>query len=108
MLYNVTTMCTIWHTIATRDVRLLRHQLEILETLPDNCMFQNYLRCHDDIGWGLDYGYLGWFGTREAPHKKYLNDWFTGVWPGSPSRGELYNNSEALADARLCDRSDHS
>ena len=102
MLYNVTTMCTIWHTVATRDVKLLRHQLEILETLPDNCMFQNYLRCHDDIGWGLDYKYLGWFGAQEAPHKKYLNDWFTGVWPGSPSRGELYNNSEALADARLC------
>ena len=102
MLYNVTTMCTIWHTLATRDVRLLRHQLEILEILPDNCMFQNYLRCHDDIGWGLDYGYLGWFGTQQAPHKKYLNDWFTGKWPGSPSRGELYNDSEELADARLC------
>ena len=38
----------------------------------------------------------------EAPHKKYLNDWFTGKWPGSPSRGELYNDSEVLRDARLC------
>ena len=102
MLYNVTTMCTIWHTLATRDVKLLRHQMEILELLPDNCMFQNYIRCHDDIGWGLDYGYLAWFGTHEAPHKKYLNDWFTGRWPGSPSRGELYNESEVLQDARLC------
>ncbi|MBR7088657.1 MAG: alpha-amylase family protein [Mogibacterium sp.] len=102
MLYNVTTMCTIWHTLATRDVKLLRHQLEVMETLPDHCMFQNYLRCHDDIGWGLDYKYLGWFGVQQTPHKKYLNDWFTGVWPGSPGRGELYNNSEKLADARLC------
>ena len=102
MLYNVTTMCTIWHTLATRDVKLLRHQLEELELLPGNCLFQNYLRCHDDIGWGLDYGYLGWFGMGEAPHKKYLNDWFTGRWPGSPSRGELYNDSEFLRDARLC------
>ena len=102
MLYNVTTMCTIWHTVATRDVKLLRHQLEQLETLPHNCLFQNYLRCHDDIGWGLDYGYLGWFGMQEAPHKKYLNDWFTGRWPGSPARGELYNDSEVLRDARLC------
>ena len=102
MLYNVTTMCTIWNTFATRDVKLLRHQLEQLEMLPDNCLFQNYLRCHDDIGWGLDYGYLGWFGLQEAPHKKYLNDWFTGRWPGSPARGELYNDSEVLRDARLC------
>jgi amylosucrase len=102
MLYNVTTMCTIWNTLATRDVRLLKHQLELVETLPNNCMFQNYLRCHDDIGWGLDYKYLGWFGLSENTHKKYLNDWFTGKWEGSPSRGELYNDSEMLQDARLC------
>ena len=102
MLYNVTTMCTIWHTLATRDVKLLRHQIEQLEMLPSVCLFQNYLRCHDDIGWGLDYGYLGWFGITEAPHKKYLNDWFTGKWPGSTSRGELYNDSEVMRDARLC------
>ena len=25
MLYNATTMCTTWHTVATRDTRLLRH-----------------------------------------------------------------------------------
>ena len=102
MLYNVTTMATMWHTLATRDVRLLRHQLEQIGDLPENCVFQNYLRCHDDIGWGLDYGYLGWFGIGEASHKKYLNDWFTGKWPGSPARGELYNDSEWLRDARLC------
>ena len=102
ILYNVTTMCTIWHTLATRDVSLLRHQIDLVAGLPDNCVWQNYLRCHDDIGWGLDYAFLGWFGMGEAPHKKYLNDWFTGKWPGSPSRGELYNDSEVLRDARLC------
>ena len=102
MLYNVTTMATIWHTMATRDVRLLRHQLQQIENLPSNCIFQNYLRCHDDIGWGLDYGILGQHGMSEAAHKKYLNDWFTGKYYGSPSRGELYNDSEWLRDARLC------
>ena len=29
MLYNVTTMATTWHTVATRDVRLLKKQLDI-------------------------------------------------------------------------------
>ena len=102
MLYNVTTMASIWHTMATRDVRLLRHQLQQIENLPPNCIFQNYLRCHDDIGWGLDYGFLSQFGMGEASHKKYLNDWFTGKYYGSPARGELYNDSEWLRDARLC------
>ena len=102
ILYNVTTMCTTWHSLATRDVRLLSHQMEQVCRLPDNCFFQNYLRCHDDIGWGLDYGFLGQFGMEEVTHKKYLNEWFTGKWPGSWSRGELYNDAANLGDARAC------
>ena len=102
MLYNVTTMCSTWHCLATQDVRLLQRQLEQLTALPGSCTFQNYLRCHDDIGWGLDYPWLKQFGIEEVAHKKYLNDWFTGKWPGSPARGELYNDDPRLGDARLC------
>ena len=102
MLYNVTTMASTWHTVATRDVRLLRRQLDQVSTLPTDYLFQNYLRCHDDIGWGLDYPWLQQFGTEEVAHKKYMNDWFTGKWPGSWSRGELYNDDPRLGDARLC------
>ncbi|MBQ4434711.1 MAG: amylosucrase, partial [Clostridia bacterium] len=102
MLYNVTTMATVWHTVATRDVRLLEHQLRQVFALPSVYTFLNYLRCHDDIGWGLDYGFLSQFGQQEVPHKKYLNDYLTGKWPGSPARGELYNDDPRLGDARLC------
>ena len=102
MLYNVTTMCTTWHSLATRDIRLLRRQLDQVCALPKEYLFQNYLRCHDDIGWGLDYHWLAQFGTDEVAHKKYLNDYFTGKWPGSPSRGETYNDDPRLGDARLC------
>ncbi len=102
MLYNVTTMCTTWHTVATRDARLLKRQMEQVCALPETCLFQNYLRCHDDIGWGLDYPWLEQFGITEVAHKKYLNDWFTGKWAGSWSRGELYNEDLVTGDARLC------
>ena len=102
MLYNVTTMATTWHTVAAADVRLLRHQLGQVFALPRDYTFLNYLRCHDDIGWGLDYHFLAMFGMHEIPHKKFLNDYFTGSYPGSTSRGELYNNDPRLGDARLC------
>ncbi len=102
MLYNVTTMASTWHTVATRDVRLLRHQLDAVFALPRQYTFLNYLRCHDDIGWGLDYDYLGQFGISQVPHKKYLNDYLTGKWYGSDARGELYNDDPRLGDARLC------
>ena len=102
MLYNVTTMASTWHTVATKDVRLLQHQLNQVFELPKEYVFLNYLRCHDDIGWGLDYGFLRQFGEEEVSHKKYLNDYLTGKWPGSPARGELYNDDPKLGDARLC------
>ena len=103
MLYNVTTMATTWHTLATGDVSLLKRQMEAVCSLPKEFTFLNYLRCHDDIGWGLDYPWMReCFGTDEVAHKKYLNDYFTGKWPGSDSRGELYNDDPRLGDARLC------
>ena len=102
MLYNATTMCTTWHTIATADTRLLRHQMDTLSCLPKEYLFLNYIRCHDDIGWGLDYPWLSQFGTSEVPHKRYLSDYLTGHWHGSDSKGELYNDDPVSGDARMC------
>lgn len=102
MLYNVTTMASTWHTVATRDVRLLKNQMNIVNGLPKEYTFLNYLRCHDDIGWGLDYNLLKYWGMEEVPHKRYLNDYFTGKTEGSVSRGELYNEDLVLGDARFC------
>ena len=65
-------------------------------------MFLNYLRCHDDIGWGLDYPFLRMFGIDEVAHKKFLNDYFKGDFRDSPSRGETYNDAPELGDARMC------
>lgn len=102
MLYNVTTMATTWNTVACRDTRLLRRQLEAICSLPREYTFLNYLRCHDDIGWGLDYATLSEWGMREVPHKQYLNEYFQGFTPGSVSRGELYNADPVTGDARFC------
>lgn len=102
MIYNVTTMASTWNTIATKDVGLLKRQMDQVCALPKDYVFLNYLRCHDDIGWGLDYDWLAQFGIDEVAHKKFLNDYFTGKGYNSDSRGELYNDDPRLGDARLC------
>ena len=101
LLYNCTTMATTWHTVATQDVRLLKMQLDTVSKLPKEQVFLNYLRCHDDIGWGLDYPTLAGWGMEQAEHKQYLNDYFRGC-TGSDARGELYNEDPVTRDARLC------
>ena len=102
MLYNVTTMATTWHTVATRQVKLLKKQLDIVNALPREYVFQNYLRCHDDIGWGLDFDFLAQDGINEVAHKNYLNGYFRGLAGFSRSRGELYNYDPVTQDGRFC------
>ncbi len=102
MLYNLTTMATTWHSVASRDIRLLKKQMDIVNSLPKDYLFLNYLRCHDDIGWGLDYATLKDWGMREVEHKRFLNQYFTGKYEGSVSRGELYNDDPVTQDARFC------
>lgn len=102
MLYNVTTMATTWNSIATRDIRLLKKQMDIVSRLPKQYTFLNYLRCHDDIGWGIDFDTMKQWGMEEPSHKRYLNDYFTGKIADSISRGELYNDDPVTQDARFC------
>ena len=102
MLYNVTTMATIWHSLAVQDTELLKKQLDTVCALPKEYTFLNYLRCHDDIGWGLDFAFLQTQGMEEVAHKRFLNDYYTGRFPGSESRGQLYNDDPVTQDARFC------
>lgn len=102
MLYGVSTMVNLWGALATADTRLLKAQLDALHSLPKNCFFVNYLRCHDDIGWGLDEAVEVQLGIDPQLHKEYLYRFYEGAFPGSWSAGELYNYDPVTRDARTC------
>ena len=102
LLYNASTMATQWSALASADVRQLKRQLDDLHSLPSHCWFVNYLRCHDDIGWGLNEEYGKTIGIDPVAHKKYLYEFFEGSFPGSFARGERYNYNPATLDARTC------
>jgi amylosucrase len=102
LLYNATTMATQWSALASGDVRQLKRQLDDIHSLPDHCYFVNYLRCHDDIGWGLNEEYGKSIGMDPVLHKKYLYEFFEGSFPGSFARGERYNYNPQTQDARTC------
>ena len=102
LLYNASTMATQWSALASGDVRQLKKQLDDLHSLPGHCCFVNYLRCHDDIGWGLNEEYGRSIGIDPLAHKKYLYEFFEGSFPGSYARGERYNYDPATQDARTC------
>ena len=102
LLYNASTMATQWSALASGDVRQLKRQLDDLHSLPEHCYFVNYLRCHDDIGWGLNEEYGKTIGIDPLAHKKYLYQFYEGSFPGSYARGERYNYDPITQDARTC------
>jgi len=99
ILYNANFMVNILGGIATRDTRLL--QIDHANfSVPQSCCFMNYIRCHDDIGWGFNEMAIRDFGWQPYEHKQFLINFYSGNYEGSFSKGELYQYNPRTHDAR--------
>ena len=101
IMYNASGMVQLWSALATQDVRMLVRTASKRYQIPKHGTWINYVRCHDDIGWGFDqdiYWVLGW--DPEA-HKQFLISFYKGTFPGSFSIGELYEFNPITMDARI-------
>ena len=94
-------MSDIWHTVATKDTTLLRHGIDKTAGLLQAPVFQNYLRSRNTVRWNLDYDFLKNSFITEGPHRDYLNEFLSGLFPDSFARGEIYVNPET-EEAELC------
>jgi len=99
LLYNANYMVNVWNAFATRDTRLLNFDNSRF-VVPKKSCWMNYIRCHDDIGWGLNEEELERQGISAFHHKQYLINFFNGKFPDSFSKGENYQYNEISEDAR--------
>ena len=100
LLYGVSSMVNIWGALASEDIRLLKCQTEDLLSLPAHSAFVNYVRCHDDIGWGFDESKETELGIDPLLHKIFQYRFWSGEFPGSYACGGLYNYDAKTLDAR--------
>lgn len=100
LLYGVSAMVNIWGALASEDIRLLKCQIEDLLALPSHSAFVNYVRCHDDIGWGFDERKEAELGIDPLLHKIFQYRFWSGEFPGSYACGGLYNYDAKTLDAR--------
>lgn len=101
MGYNPTTMALMWEAAATRNVALLADGLRRRTRLPPGCQWLTYLRCHDDIGWGFaDEDAVG-LGLDPDGHRRFLNDFYSGEFPGSFAAGSRFQVNPSTGDARI-------
>ncbi len=99
--YNPLLMTAVWDALATDDVRFLDIALGARFRLPPGCAWLNYLRSHDDIGWGFDDGDALRLGVDPPLHRRYLNAFYSGRFAGSFARGELFQENPQTGDARI-------
>ena len=99
--YNPLLMALLWNSLATREVRLLRHSLSHRFRIPNDCAWVNYIRCHDDIGWTFDDGDASALGINGYDHRHFLNSFYTGRFLGSFARGLPFQENPRTGDARI-------
>lgn len=100
VMYNASFMVLLWNSLATRDVRLMERSLAKDYGIPDDGIWINYVRCHDDIGWGFETDILRSLGLDPEQHKQFMIRYMEGKFPGSFSVGELYEYNPVTGDAR--------
>ncbi|MBL7748352.1 MAG: hypothetical protein JNM19_13030 [Chitinophagaceae bacterium] len=99
--YNATHMALQWDMLATGDTKvMLAAQHELLKK-PFGTSWITYTRCHDDIGLGYDDYMIKQAGYNPYEHRKFLKDYYSGEYNGSPARGALFSSNPKTGDARI-------
>ncbi len=88
--YNPILMVCIWEALATQNATLLRATMEKRFALPADAAWINYLRSHDDIGWGFADEDAAEIGLNGEDHRWFLNLYYMGRFPGSRAAGEPF------------------
>jgi amylosucrase len=99
--YNPLLMALLWESLATREIRLLRSSMSHRFRIDPRCAWVNYVRCHDDIGWTFDDGDAARVGINGYNHRRFLNDFYTGRFPGSFARGLPFQENPKTGDCRI-------
>lgn len=101
MAYNATFMALLWDAVATKNAMLLNQGIRSIPEKLERATWLNYVRCHDDIGWGFDDNDIRLAGYDPQQHRRFLVNYFTGNFPGSTAKGVAFGENVKTGDARI-------
>jgi glycosidase len=99
--YNPLLMALLWNSLATRKVRLLSQALANRFRLHPDTAWVNYVRVHDDIGWTFSDEDAAILGVNGYDHRRFLNEFYRGRFPGSFARGLPFQENPKTGDCRI-------
>ncbi len=101
LAYNATLMSHVWHALASENTHLLRTALKRLPRAPKDTSWVNYVRCHDDIGWGISDEFAAAVHQNGHHTRMYCTDFYTGKIEGSYAEGYAFQRDFHSGEARV-------
>ena len=101
LAYHNALMVHLWSMLATGETWMSSHALASLPTPPSSTAWITYARCHDDIGWAVSDEDAAAAGLDGFAHRRFLSDFYDGSFPGSWSRGLVFQANPATGDKRI-------
>jgi amylosucrase len=99
--YGATNMALQWDALATGKVQVMLEAQSLILQKPFGTTWITYTRCHDDIGLGYDDYMIAATGANPYEHRKFLKDYYSGAYDGSPATGALFSVNPKTQDARI-------
>ncbi|MEJ2195127.1 MAG: amylosucrase, partial [Ignavibacteriaceae bacterium] len=99
--YNPQMMALLWESLATQKIILLRNALEKRFGIPNNCMWVNYIRSHDDIGWSFSNDDAEDLKINPTEHRRFLSEFYTGRQPESFAKGLPFQEDPNTKQGRV-------
>jgi amylosucrase len=101
LAYQNSLMVQIWSALAAKDTRLFCAAMNRFPAKPSTTAWGTYLRCHDDIGWAIDDGDAASVGLTGFEHRRFLSEFYAGLYPMSDARGVVFQENLATGDRRI-------
>jgi amylosucrase len=101
MAYQNSLMVQVWSALAAKDTRLFCAAMNRFPAKPPSTVWGTYLRCHDDIGWAIDDDDAASVGLNGYEHRRFLADYYAGLYPMSDARGLVFQENLATGDRRI-------
>jgi amylosucrase len=99
--YNATLMALLWEAVATKNTTLLNKGVRSIPEKLERATWLNYVRCHDDIGWGFSDADIIDAGYDPTLHRRFLVDYYTGNYGMSNAKGFAFGVNKKTGDARI-------
>ena len=99
--YNSLLMALLWNSLATRKINLLSQALVKRFKIHPETAWVNYVRSHDDIGWGFSDEDAALLGVNGRDHRRFLNEFYRGRFDGSFAHGLPFQENPITGDCRI-------